>query len=479
MTNLAADNSPNFKARAAGFAWLVTFVTGAFAMYIGGRFVVNGNAAATAANILANESAFRIGVAGNLLATVCYLLATILVYQLFKPVNRTLSLTAAVFSLLGCGLGALVSLLNFAPLTLLKGSAYLSSFTTAQLQALALTAFNFANRANEVGLVFFGLHIGIVGYLIVTSALVPRIIGALLIMGGVCYDLNSFGSFLAAPFAKSLFPFILLPAFFAELALSLWFLIKGVNAPRLAERSVHGVPQGLTIAAVLCFGMVSPGFAQQNQDALKQRLLAQVQSVSPDEYAFTRTARTKAIAGGNTEETVNVEKFDPAKPANARWTLASVDGAAPSAEVLAKFKKEVVKRRVPGYHRLANYVGSPATVSTDSRGRTVFRFGTLPKGSVIVMDSDLSQNSTAEVVVGDANGTPFAEEVRITTKPSRMKLIMKLNSYESVAHYRLGPDGKPILAEATTDMSGSGLGMEGKMHSVATYSDYRAVGGHR
>ena len=225
------DHALNTKARMAGLFWLITFITGAFAMYIGGRFVVNGNAAATAANILANESAFRIGTAGNLLATICYLLATILVYELLKPVNRTLSLTAAVFSLLGCGLGALVSLLNFLPLALLKGSAYLSSFSNDQLQVLGLTAFNLANRANEIGLVFFGLHIGIVGYLIFTSALVPRIIGALLIVGGVCYELNSFASFLAAPFARSLFPFVLLPAFFAELALSLWLLIKGIRQP--------------------------------------------------------------------------------------------------------------------------------------------------------------------------------------------------------------------------------------------------------
>lgn len=233
------DQSLNSKARMAGFFWLITFITGAFAMYIGGRFVVNGNAAATAANILANESAFRIGTAGNLLATICYLLATILVYELLKATNRTLSLTAAMFSFLGCGLGALVSLLNFVPLALLKGPAYLSSFTNDQLQAFALTAFNLANRANEIGLVFFGLHIGIVGYLIVASALAPRIIGALLVIGGVCYELNSFASFLAAPFARSLFPFILLPAFLAELALSLWLLIKGISGSRSPERLPH------------------------------------------------------------------------------------------------------------------------------------------------------------------------------------------------------------------------------------------------
>src|SRR4051812_14610194 len=157
MTEATRDNS-SFKARVAGFTWLITFIMGGFAMIIGGRFVVNRDAAGTAANILAHESAFRLGTAGNLVATVCYLTATILVYDLLKPVNRTVSLLAAFFSLIGCGLGAFVVLLNFAPLTLLGDASYLSVFSTTQLQALALTSLRLGVRANEVGLVFFGLH---------------------------------------------------------------------------------------------------------------------------------------------------------------------------------------------------------------------------------------------------------------------------------------------------------------------------------
>lgn len=241
MNTSTPEQSLNPKARAAGLFWLITFITGAFAMYIGGRFVVSGNAAATAANILTNESAFRVGTAGNLIATIGYLLATILVYELLKPYNRTVSLVAAVFSLLGCALGAIVSLLNLAPLALLKGSAYLGVFTTEQLQALALTSLGLALRANDVGLVFFGLHISLVGYLIVASGLVPRVIGVLLMIGGAFYELSSFGSFLAVPLVKTLFPLILLPAFFAELVLCLWLLIKGVNA-RTAGRADNGPP---------------------------------------------------------------------------------------------------------------------------------------------------------------------------------------------------------------------------------------------
>jgi hypothetical protein len=231
-TKSAGEGSPLFKARAAGFSWLVTFITGAFAMFIGGSFVVNNDAAATAANILANESAFRLGAAGNLIATACYLTATLLVYELLKPVNRTVSLLAAFFSLVGCGIGALGFLFNFAPLALLGGADYLSVFNTGQLQALALTSFRVGARANEVGLVFFGLHIFLVGSLIFSSNFLPRVLGLFLALGGVCYLTNGFASFLAAPFAKNLFPFILLPAFLAELLFSLWLLVKGVHVQR-------------------------------------------------------------------------------------------------------------------------------------------------------------------------------------------------------------------------------------------------------
>jgi len=232
-----STNSLSLKARVAGFTWLVTFITGAFAMIIGGQFVVNNDAAATAANLLAHESAFRLGTAGNLVATVCYLTATLLVYELLKPVNRTVSLLAAFFSIIGCGLGAIVVLLNFTPLAFLRGGSYLSVFNVEQLQVLALTAFRIGARANEVALVFFGLHILLVGSLVVASDFLPRVLGLLLAIGGLCYLTNSFASFLAAPFVTYLFPIILLPAFLAELVFSLWLLVKGVNTRHWGERS--------------------------------------------------------------------------------------------------------------------------------------------------------------------------------------------------------------------------------------------------
>ena len=105
----------------------------------------------------------------------------------------------------------------------------------------------------------------------------------------------------------------------------------------------------------------------------------------------------------------------------------------------------------------------------------MFRFASLPKDSVLVFNSDVSHNTSAEAAVGEANGVPFVEQVRLSIKPMRIKLIMKLDQYESTSQFRMGPDGKPVLVEQVADMTGAGLGQEGRLHQAITYSDYRAV----
>lgn len=231
----------------------------------------------------------------------------------------------------------------------------------------------------------------------------------------------------------------------------------------------------LTIIAAFCVGVAAIALAE-NKDELKQRILAQAQGISADDYCFTRTVRSQQTSNGKTEQKVVVEKFDPSKPAANRWALVTVDGAAPSPEAVRTFQTEASKRRiVPGYSRLAGYFGAPASVSTDSKDRTVFHFADLPKDTVKVMDTDVSENATVDASVGEANGVPFVEQVRTTLKPMRLKLLFKLDRFESTARYRLGPEGKPLLMEQVSDMSGSGMGKEGQVHTAATYGDYKAV----
>src|SRR6266850_2928947 len=199
MTTPTAEMSPLFKARMGGACWFMCFITSIFPLVVSGKLVVPGDAATTATNLLANEGLFLSGTALLLISTAFYVGATLFVYEVLKPVNRSLSLLAAFFSLVGCAVGAVSCLFDFAPFVLLKGAPYLSVFTVQQLQALAYMFLAVRARANNIGLVFFGLHCLGVGYLILRSTFLPRIIGGLMVLAGVGWL-----TFLFPPLANSL-----------------------------------------------------------------------------------------------------------------------------------------------------------------------------------------------------------------------------------------------------------------------------------
>ena len=230
--------SPLFKARMGGFCWLMCFLTSIYPLMISGRLIVAGDPATTAANLLANEALFRSGTAALLISTAFYVAATLFVYEVLRPVNRSLSLLAAFFSLVGCAVGALSCLFDFVPFILLKGAPYLSGFTAEQLQGLSYMFLVVRARANDIGLVFFGLHCLGVGYLILRSTFLPRIIGALMMLAG-------FGwlTFLAPPLAQSLAPFNMIPGAIGELSLTFWLIAKGVNVHRWNEQASQGGSQ--------------------------------------------------------------------------------------------------------------------------------------------------------------------------------------------------------------------------------------------
>jgi Domain of unknown function (DUF4386) len=234
MTGRIAEASPRLQARMAGvIAWITT--TSGFAAIVSGGLVVPGDAAATAHNILAHEALFRLAVAGDVISLL-YIAYTLLLYNLFRPVSRSVSLLAAMFSLVGCAVGGVNSLLLLAPLVVLGDSPSLGAFNAEQLQALALLFLKLHAQGSNVSLVLFGSYNLLIGYLIVRSAFLPRILGVLLAISGLCYLINSFANFLSPAFATHLLPYILIPGG-AELLLALWLLVMGVNAQRWGEQA--------------------------------------------------------------------------------------------------------------------------------------------------------------------------------------------------------------------------------------------------
>ncbi|OLD71026.1 MAG: hypothetical protein AUI33_08055 [Ignavibacteria bacterium 13_1_40CM_2_61_4] len=231
------EASPRFKARIAGVFYLLTILTGVFGLVAGGGLVVSGDAAATATNILAHESLFRLAFVAGLIATACYIAVTALLYILFKPVSRSLSLLAAFFSVVGCAIGALSCVFHLAPLIVLGGAQYLGVFKLEQLQALALMFLKLRAQTENIGILFFGFYCLLIGYLIFRSSFLPRILGVLMAFGGLGWLTGSLANLLSPPLANQMFPYIMLPGLLGEGSLTIWLLVAGVNAQRWQEQA--------------------------------------------------------------------------------------------------------------------------------------------------------------------------------------------------------------------------------------------------
>jgi hypothetical protein len=234
MTERIAETSPRFKARMAGVFQLLEAITAACpGVFILDRLVVSGNGAATAANILGHERLFWLGFASLLIGVVCHIVWALLMYELLKPVNRSVSLLAAFVILVGCAIQAITSLFYLAPLIILQGGSSWSAFTVEQLQALALMFVKLNNYSNAIYLVFFGLWCILAGYLIFRSTFLPRILGVLLAIDGLGWV-----TYLYPPLAYHLFiPYIAAASALGEVPLEFWLIVMGVNPQRWKEQA--------------------------------------------------------------------------------------------------------------------------------------------------------------------------------------------------------------------------------------------------
>lgn len=237
MPDLAQAVRPRRLARICGLLYLYIIAAGTFAeLFVRGRLVVAGDPAATAASLLARETLFRIGFSAELLHLACDVGVATLLFVLLAPVDRTLSLLAALMRFACLMVLAAGSLTHFAALRLLAGAGYLAAVPEAQRQALALFALRLHGDAYAIALVFFAFACLAAGWLIWRSGFLPRFLGAGMGIAGVCYLVSSFAHFIAPTLAGRLFPALFLPIFLAELALALWLSLKGVDGDRWRVR---------------------------------------------------------------------------------------------------------------------------------------------------------------------------------------------------------------------------------------------------
>ncbi len=225
-------NSIQKTARFAGLLYLALAALSAWSLvYVPSMIIVPGDAAATANNIVASESLFRLGVVSNLAVFTVNVFVAVLLYKLLKPVNRGIASLMVILILIGLAIGMLNELNQFAALLIL-GTDHLSAFTAAQSQVLASLFLDLYQHGFNIAHIFWGLWLFPMGYLIIRSGFLPKVIGILLIVAGMGYliDFTLFFLFPDITMTVSNFTFV------GEVVLIFWLLIKGVNVEQWDKR---------------------------------------------------------------------------------------------------------------------------------------------------------------------------------------------------------------------------------------------------
>ena len=220
--------------RVAGFWYLLLTVIGPLRLiYIPSKLFVEGNAAATASNIAAHEWLFRFGIVGDLVCGVILIFLVLAFYRLFKEVDQNLAVLVVVFG------GVMPALINFVgvvsdlgALMAVRGGEFLSVFDKPQRDALAMLFLNLRDHQYTAAEILWGVWLFPLALLVYRSRFLPRFLGVWLAIGGFAYVILSLTGELLPQYQEKVFTYSQ-PAFFGELAIMLWLVIKGAKPPAL------------------------------------------------------------------------------------------------------------------------------------------------------------------------------------------------------------------------------------------------------
>jgi Domain of unknown function (DUF4386) len=224
MTNKERINSPQKIARVAAFVFLIIFFLGmSTELFLRPGMIVPGDAAATVRNIAASEALFRLSLVSDLIRQMFLMLLPLVLYKLLKPVNKDIASLMVIFALASVPISMLNELNHFAVLLLSSGAGYLTAFKADQLNAMVMFFLELRKYGTFISQ-FFSLWVLLLGYLVFKSGFLPRILGILLMLGGLCYTVLAVFFFLFPNFDTMIFGLF---AFIGELLFYLWLLIKG------------------------------------------------------------------------------------------------------------------------------------------------------------------------------------------------------------------------------------------------------------
>ena len=230
-------NSDKTRSRTAGVLYLFVIVGIMFVeFYVREKLIVWDDATATAQHILANERLFRLGFVIELMTQACFLLMVLVLYQLFKSVNKFHAVVMVAFVVVTTAIHSLNYLNEYAAMLIFKGSTgYLSVFTEEQLNALALFFLQMFTSGWDINYVFFSSWLLPLGYLVLRSSSdrFSRILGLWLMISCFALLFNFFTRFLDPGFYRSEIFWITGAIDSSEIVFCLWLLFKGVDVKQV------------------------------------------------------------------------------------------------------------------------------------------------------------------------------------------------------------------------------------------------------
>ncbi|WP_240007991.1 DUF4386 domain-containing protein [Pseudaquidulcibacter saccharophilus] len=213
-----------------GLAYLGVIITGVFSEgVVRGGLTDGQNAEITVKNIAENMTLWRWAAVSDIMTVTFDIIAAVCIYFLLKPVNKQVSLLAALIRIVAVTILAIGAVFHFLPVLLTNGQNYLQTFDTSQLATLALLSLKTHNLIYHISLILFAFNNVIIGVLMFKSEYFHKIIAFAAILFGVSYFANSFSWFVYPGFQSLIGGTALKISFFAELALSLWMIYKGIS----------------------------------------------------------------------------------------------------------------------------------------------------------------------------------------------------------------------------------------------------------
>jgi hypothetical protein len=223
-------NSPKRLARIAGLLYLIVGIFGGFAAgYATPKVYVAGDAATTAANVLADSGLVRFSVIADLVQATVFVFLALVLYVLLKDVNKNTARAMLILVSIATTVMCLNEVFQFSALRVVGDGSYVTAFGAAGSNALVMLLMDMHHYGFLIAQIFFGLWLVPLGYLTYKSGMFPKALGVVLIVGGIAYLVDMLAAFLLPDLGKQIHAFLAIPPTIAEVWMLGYLLVKGVK----------------------------------------------------------------------------------------------------------------------------------------------------------------------------------------------------------------------------------------------------------